>query len=96
MRAGLQGVNGAVRGALTTHPHPLPSPKRSSGFAQAGGHRTRSNFTVIRTMSDGAMSVFACGRYLDHVVEQAGVLKYRERTVILDSKRIDTLLIIPI
>jgi anthranilate 1,2-dioxygenase small subunit len=74
----------------------LPSPKRSSGFAQAGGHRTRSNFTVIRTMSDGAMSVFACGRYLDHVVEQAGVLKYRERTVILDSKRIDTLLIIPI
>ena len=61
-----------------------------------GYHHTRSNFTVIRTMSDGAMSVFACGRYLDHVVEQAGVLKYRERTVILDSKRIDTLLIIPI
>ena len=62
----------------------------------AGGHRTRSNFTVTRTMADGAMSVFACGRYIDHVVEQAGDLKYRERTVILDSKRIDTLLIIPI
>lgn len=62
----------------------------------AGGHRTRSNFTVTRTMSDGEMSVFACGKYLDHVVEEDGRLKYQERMVILDSKRIDTLLVLPI
>ena len=61
-----------------------------------GEHRTRSNFTVMRTMADGAMSVFACGRYLDRIVEEGGALKFRERSVILDSRRIDTLLVIPI
>ena len=58
--------------------------------------RVRSNFTVTRTMSDGAMSVFACGRYLDRVVEDAGGLRFAERTVVLDSRRIDTLLVIPL
>lgn len=63
----------------------------------AGGEtRTQSNFTVMRTMADGAMSVFACGKYLDRIVETDGGLKYAERTVILDSRRIDTLLVIPI
>ncbi len=59
-------------------------------------HRARANFTVTRTMSDGAMSVFACGRYLDRVVEEAGSLRLAERTVVLDSRRIDTLLVIPL
>ncbi len=59
-------------------------------------HRVRANFTVTRTMSDGAMSVFACGRYLDRVVEDSGGLKLAERTVVLDSRRIDTLLVIPL
>lgn len=59
-------------------------------------HRTQSNFTIIRTMSEGDMSVFACGKCLDHIVEESGTLKYKERIVILESRRIDTLLVIPI
>lgn len=62
----------------------------------AGEHRTQSNFTVTRTMADGDMSLFACGRYFDRIVDDGGVLRFRERTVILDSRRIDTLLVIPI
>ena len=60
------------------------------------GCRVRANFTVTRTMSDGTMSIFACGSYLDHVVEEAGCLKLAERTVVLDSRRIDTLLVVPL
>ena len=60
------------------------------------GHLVRSNFTVTRTMSDGEMSVFACGRYLDRVVEATGALEFAERTVVLDSRRINTLLVIPL
>jgi len=56
----------------------------------------QSNFTVIRTMHDGDMSVFACGRYLDRIIVQGGALKFAERLVILDSRRIDTLMVIPI
>ena len=59
-------------------------------------HRTQSNFTLMRTMSEGDMSVFACGKYIDCIVEQRGSLKFRERSIILDSRRIHTLLVIPI
>ncbi len=64
--------------------------------SDGGAHCSAANFTVTRTMADGAMSLFACGRYLDRVVEQDGELKFAERLVILDSRRIDTLLVIPI
>lgn len=59
-------------------------------------HRTQSNFTVVRTMSEGAMSVFACGKYIDRIVERDSGLKFRERIIVLDSRRIDTLLVTPI
>ena len=59
-------------------------------------HRTQSNFTIVRTMSEGDMSVFACGKYIDRIVEQGGGLKFKERSIVLESRRIDTLLVIPI
>jgi len=43
------------------------------------------------------MSIFAAGRYLDHVVTTAdGTLRFAERLVICDSPRFDTLLAIPL
>lgn len=66
-------------------------------LGSAGGeHRTQSTFTVTRTMTEGDMSIFACGRYFDRIVESGGALKFGERVVVLDSRRIDTLLVIPI
>ncbi len=58
--------------------------------------RTQSNFQIIRTMAEGDMSIFACGKYLDLIVEDAGTMRFAERIVVLDSRRIDTLLVIPI
>jgi anthranilate 1,2-dioxygenase small subunit len=58
--------------------------------------QTESNFQVIRTMVDGTMSIFACGRSLDNFSIQGETLKFSERTVILDSRQIDTLLVIPL
>jgi len=63
---------------------------------EEGTVRVRSNFTVIRTMADGEMSVFAAGCYLDRVTEDVGNLKFAERIVVLESRRIDTLLVIPL
>lgn len=62
----------------------------------AGVIKTKSNFLITRTMSEGAMMTFACGRYQDEIKEVGGELKYADRTVILESRRIDTLLVIPI
>ena len=56
----------------------------------------RSSFAVIRTMSEGDTSIFASGRCFDRLVRHGEELKFRERMVVLDSRRIDTLLVIPI
>jgi len=61
-----------------------------------GGTLTETPFLIVRIMRDGRMDLFATGRYLDALVEKAGVLKFRERIVVCDSSRIDTLLAIPL
>jgi 3-phenylpropionate/cinnamic acid dioxygenase small subunit len=58
--------------------------------------RCETPFVVIRIMRDGRMDLFATGRYLDRVVEEGGTLKFRERLVVCDSSRFDTLLAIPL
>ena len=63
---------------------------------EADGWRARGNFTIVRTMADGDACLFASGRYFDHIVEVDGALRYRERVAVIDSRRIDTLLVIPI
>jgi len=55
-----------------------------------------ANFIVVRTMQEGDMAIFAAGRYLDQVERQDGVGKFARKTVLLDSRQIDTLLAIPI
>jgi anthranilate 1,2-dioxygenase small subunit len=47
-------------------------------------------------MVDGTMSIFACGRALDTFAIGPDTLKLSERIVILDSRQIDTLLVIPL
>ena len=77
-----------------TYNHSISALKILSSAAD--GIRTQSNFAVFRTMSDGDMSLFNCGRYMDRIVEENGVLKFAERLVVLESRRIDTLLVIPV
>jgi anthranilate 1,2-dioxygenase small subunit len=55
-----------------------------------------ANFLVVRTMQDGAMTVFAVGRYVDSVVRGVAGWHFARKTVILDSRQIDTLLAIPL
>ncbi len=64
---------------------------------EGGKVRTEASFLVVRIMRDGKMEVFATGRYLDLVEEDsAGALRFRERVVVCDSNRFDTLVAIPL
>jgi 3-phenylpropionate/cinnamic acid dioxygenase small subunit len=58
--------------------------------------RVETPFLVVRIMRDGTMAIFATGRYVDGLVEEGGALRFRERVVVCDSSRIDTLLAIPL
>jgi 3-phenylpropionate/cinnamic acid dioxygenase small subunit len=55
-----------------------------------------ASFLVVRTMQDGAMTIFAAGRYLDRLVRTETGWKFARKLVVLDSRRIDTLLAIPL
>ena len=58
--------------------------------------RAETPFLVVRIMRDGTMDLFATGRYLDAFVDEGGALRLRERGVVCDSSRFDTLLAIPL
>ena len=55
-----------------------------------------ANFLVVRTVQDGAMTLFAAGHYADRVVRTEAGWKFARKIVILDSRQIDTLLAIPL
>ena len=55
-----------------------------------------ANFLVVRTMQEGDMTIFGAGCYLDQVQRRDGLWKFTRKTVLLDSRQIDTLLAIPI
>lgn len=59
-------------------------------------YQVRSNFTVHRTMCTGKAELFATGKYLDEIADEPSGLRFQERRVILDSRQIDTLLVIPL
>jgi anthranilate 1,2-dioxygenase small subunit/terephthalate 1,2-dioxygenase oxygenase component beta subunit len=61
-----------------------------------GGLVAETPFLVVRIMRDGRMDLFASGRYLDTIVEESARLCFRERLVVCDSSRIDTLLALPL
>jgi anthranilate 1,2-dioxygenase small subunit len=72
---------------------------RTAGVPSAAGQDEldlAANFVVIRTMQDGAMSLFAAGRYIDRVVRSENGWLFARKEVVLDSRQIDTLLAIPL
>ena len=56
----------------------------------------QSGFLVVRIMHDGAAALFATGRTLDSVAVNEAPFRFLERLVVLDSPKIDTLLVIPL
>jgi anthranilate 1,2-dioxygenase small subunit len=56
----------------------------------------QSNYMVVRIMHDGATALFSTGRYLDRVRLAGPEPLFAEKLVIFDSRRIDTLLALPL
>ena len=63
-----------------------------------GRVRAQAGFMVARIMHSGETTLFATGRYDDQIVLDAadGRPRFAEKLVVLDSRRIDTLLAIPL
>jgi 3-phenylpropionate/cinnamic acid dioxygenase small subunit len=65
--------------------------------ADGGDVRARTSFIVARVMHSGETMLFATGCYEDRIVLNGeGGARFAEKTVIIDSRQIDTLLAIPL
>ena len=63
----------------------------------AGGEvRARTNFSVIRTMQDGGSETFAAGKYLDVLTFEDDQPLIKDRRVVIESRRVDVLLVYPL
>ena len=58
--------------------------------------RSDSSFIVMRTMQDGRMDLFAAGNYRDLLRIEDGQVVFQERAAVLESRRVDVLIVIPI
>jgi anthranilate 1,2-dioxygenase small subunit len=58
--------------------------------------RSETSFFVTRIMRDGTTDIYATGRYMDVYRLNGGTPKLRERIVVCDSSRFDTLLALPL
>lgn len=60
--------------------------------------RAVSSFQVVRIMYSGETMLFASGRCIDRIrlAGDVGLAQFEERIVVLDSRRVDTLMAIPL
>jgi anthranilate 1,2-dioxygenase small subunit len=87
----------ALRSANIYEPHAYRHMLGRPRFEQQGEvFAVRSNFCVFRIAQDGGTVTFATGRYLDRIVHDGGVLRFHSRRVVLDSRRVDVLLVLPL
>jgi anthranilate 1,2-dioxygenase small subunit len=88
----------ALRQAIVFEPHVYRHIVGNilSSLAPDGSYAAESSFHILRTAADGAVVTYGAGRYLDEIVLRTGGMRFRKRTVVLDSSRIDTLLVIPL
>ncbi len=88
----------ALRTANIFEPHSychlLARPLLTAGADRAIAART--SFALYRTQQGGSTELFAAGKYLDRIVEQDGALRLAARDVVLESRRVDILIVLPI
>ena len=56
----------------------------------------RSNFNITRTMQDGRMEIYATGKYIDVITLAGDKPLFQDRRVVLESRRVDILLVYPL
>jgi anthranilate 1,2-dioxygenase small subunit len=60
----------------------------------------RSNYAVFRTATDpihyGTTEVYSVGEYRDQIIFSNGTAKFQQRMVIVDTSRIQSLLVTPL
>ena len=77
-----------------TYCHVLARPalrRDADGMVEA-----RTNFALYRTVQGRNTELFAAGKYLDRIAPEGGELHLTSRRAVLESRRVDILIVLPI
>ncbi|HZU89970.1 MAG TPA: aromatic-ring-hydroxylating dioxygenase subunit beta [Stellaceae bacterium] len=97
-RGMMQDRVAALRGANIYEPHTYchvlarPVLRRDAD----GTIMARTNFALYRTMQGGPTELFAAGSYRDRILCEGEELRLKSRRVVLESRRVDILIVLPI
>lgn len=88
----------AMRSANIYEPHTYCHMTSGLRLTEHNGRafKARCNFTVLRTIAERETTIFAAGRCFDTIERVGEELLFRERLIVLDSRQIDTLLVLPL
>ncbi|MDX3906932.1 MAG: aromatic-ring-hydroxylating dioxygenase subunit beta [Pigmentiphaga sp.] len=89
----------SLRKANIYEPHRyrhLLGPTRVLDPRDEGPLRARTGFALVRIMQDGRSELFLSGVYEDSIELSSEGSRFLERRVVLDSPRIDTLIVLPV
>ena len=64
--------------------------------ASSDEFQVRANYSVIEVLNDDLPRILSAGRYLDRVVLENGLLRFKEKRVIYDSVLVPNSLIYPL
>jgi anthranilate 1,2-dioxygenase small subunit len=97
-RAMLEDRVSSLRGVNVYEPHCY---RHVIGPTEITGHKdglwlAQTSYLVVRTMHDGEMTLFSAGRYVDAIEVAGGNARFASRSVVTDSWRYDTLIVIPL
>ncbi|GAC1658124.1 MAG: aromatic-ring-hydroxylating dioxygenase subunit beta [Candidatus Elarobacter sp.] len=60
------------------------------------GYRVRANYLVVRTKAGSLSELYSAGRYIDHIIDDAGRLLFQEKVCVFDSELIPNSMIYPL
>ena len=58
--------------------------------------KVKANYTVIQVLQDELPQILSTGRYIDKVISEQGVLRFKQKWVVYDSVLVPNSLIYPI
>lgn len=77
------------------HDRHIVGPPRITAAAD-GLYQAKSSYAMYQTDPDGISKLFSVGAYVDRISVEAGVARFTERTVLVDTFSIPTMLSTPI
>ncbi len=60
------------------------------------GTEVTSSYIVVQTLNEGTTEIYQAGSYYDQIVETTDGLRFKERLVVYDTARVQTLLATPV